>query len=104
MIYKPRTQPTEEVSLEELGVERSVGVLSWHGQRRILDKPRAVLGRSREADVQIDDPNVSRRHAEVVQEGSAYWVVDLGSTNGVEVGRPPRPAREARRRDELHDR
>src|SRR5215510_3066245 len=26
MIYKPRTQPTEEVSLEELGVEREVGV------------------------------------------------------------------------------
>ncbi len=85
MIYKPQTQPTEEASLEELGVERSVGVLSWSGQRRILDKQRAVLGRSREADVQIEDANVSRRHAEVVQEGSAYWIVDLGSTNGVEV-------------------
>jgi hypothetical protein len=86
MIYKPRTQPTEAVSIEELGVDRSVGVLSWSGQRRVLDKSRSVLGRSRDADVQIEDPNVSRRHAEVVQEGSAYWVVDLGSTNGTEVG------------------
>jgi hypothetical protein len=85
MIYKPRTQPTEGISLAEMGVERQVAVLSWSGQRRVLDKRRAVLGRSREADVQIEDPNVSRRHAEIVQEGSSFWVVDLGSTNGTEV-------------------
>jgi hypothetical protein len=85
MIYKPRTQPTEAASLVELGVEREVAVLRWNGERRVLDKQRSVLGRSRDADVQIEDPNVSRRHAEVVQEGSAYWLVDLGSTNGTEV-------------------
>jgi FhaA, N-terminal domain/FHA domain len=85
MIYKPRTQPTEAASLAELGVEREVAVLSWNGQRRVLDQKRSVLGRSRDADVQIEDPNVSRRHAEIVQEGPVYWLVDLGSTNGTEV-------------------
>jgi hypothetical protein len=85
MIYKPRTQPTEGISLEEMGVERRVAVLSWSGQRRVLEQPRAVLGRSRDADVQIEDANVSRRHAEIVQEGPIFWVVDLGSTNGTEV-------------------
>jgi len=85
MIYKPRTQPTEAASLAELGVEREVAVLSWNGERRVLDQKRSVLGRSRDADVQIEDPNVSRRHAEIVQEGSVYWLVDLGSTNGTEV-------------------
>jgi len=85
MVYKPRTQPTESVSREELGVDRMVGVLSWGGRRRILDSKRAVLGRSRDVDVQIEDPNISRRHAEVVQQGSTWWVIDLGSTNGVEV-------------------
>jgi hypothetical protein len=85
MIYKPRTQPTEAASAVELGVEREVAVLSWHGRRRVLDKRRSVLGRSRDVDVQIEDPNVSRRHAEIVQEGSTYWLVDLGSTNGTEV-------------------
>jgi len=85
MIYKPRTQPTEAVSMAELQVDRTVGVLTWAGRRRILDKNRAVLGRSRDADVQIEDPNVSRRHAEVVQQGSTWWVIDVGSTNGVEV-------------------
>ena len=29
--------------------------------------------------------NVSRRHAEIKLEGGGYWIVDLGSTNGVEV-------------------
>jgi hypothetical protein len=85
MVYRPRTQPTEAVSLEELSRERQVAVLRWNGRRLVLSKPRSVLGRARDADVQIEDPNVSRRHAEIVQEGSAYWLVDLGSTNGTEV-------------------
>ena len=33
----------------------------------------------------VDDPNVSRRHAEIRHEDGAYWLVDLGSTNGVTV-------------------
>jgi pSer/pThr/pTyr-binding forkhead associated (FHA) protein len=41
-----------------------------------------VLGRSKECDVQVPDPNVSRRHAELRQEGGAWWLVDLDSTNG----------------------
>jgi hypothetical protein len=85
MVYKPRTQPTEAASALDLGVEREVAVLSWNGRRRVLENQRSVLGRSRDADVQIEDPNVSRRHAEIVQEGSTYWLVDLGSTNGTEV-------------------
>jgi len=86
MVYKPRTQPTEAASLADLGVEKEVAVLRWNGERCVLDQRRSVLGRSRDADVRIDDANVSRRHAEIVQEGSTYWLVDLGSTNGTEVG------------------
>jgi pSer/pThr/pTyr-binding forkhead associated (FHA) protein len=33
----------------------------------------------------IDDPNVSRRHAEVRRDGDGWVVSDLGSTNGVKV-------------------
>ncbi|HEX5174264.1 MAG TPA: DUF3662 and FHA domain-containing protein [Gaiellaceae bacterium] len=85
MVYKPRTQPTEAASALDLGLEREVAVLEWAGGRSVLEKQRSVLGRSRDVDVQIDDPSVSRRHAEIVQEGSTYWLVDLGSTNGTEV-------------------
>jgi hypothetical protein len=87
MIYKPKVPPqaTEAASAEELGVEREVAILSWDGEEKRVDKRRILLGRSRECDVQVEDPNVSRRHAELRQEGSTYWIVDLDSTNGVEV-------------------
>ncbi len=86
MIYKPRApQPTEAASPEELGVGREVARLVFDGGEAELTKRRSLIGRSRECDVQVNDPNVSRRHAEVRQEGAAYWVVDLDSTNGIEV-------------------
>ena len=86
MIYKPKVQqPTEAASVEELGLDREVAVLSWDGETRRVDKRRVLLGRSRECDIQVEDPNVSRRHAELRQEGATYWVVDLDSTNGIEV-------------------
>jgi pSer/pThr/pTyr-binding forkhead associated (FHA) protein len=44
-----------------------------------------VIGRSKESDIRLSDPNVSRKHAEIRQEGSTYWIVDLGSTNGISV-------------------
>jgi len=45
----------------------------------------AVLGRSRDCDVVLDDANVSRRHAEVRPSGGSWMVNDLGSTNGIKV-------------------
>jgi hypothetical protein len=88
MIYKPKTpvaQQTEAVSAEELGMEREIVTLTANGQRHEIGKRRSTIGRSKECDVQIADPNVSRRHAELIQEGATYWVVDLDSTNGIEV-------------------
>ena len=35
--------------------------------------------------MQLDDPNASRRHAELRREGAAFWIIDLDSTNGLEV-------------------
>ncbi len=87
MIYKPPvvSEPTEAASPEELGLEREVAVLTWAGHELRVDKRRVVIGRSRECDIQIEDANVSRRHAEIRQEGTSYWIVDLDSTNGLEV-------------------
>jgi FHA domain-containing protein len=86
MIYKhPAPVETAAATPEELGLEREVAVLNWDGQRLRVDKRRVLLGRSRECDIQIEDANVSRRHAELRQEGSSFWIVDLDSTNGVEV-------------------
>jgi hypothetical protein len=86
MIYKPIQQPTEAASAEDLSVGREVVELEMNGRRFPVDKRKIVLGRSRECDIQVEDPNVSRRHAEIRQEGATYWMVDLDSTNGIEVG------------------
>jgi Protein of unknown function (DUF3662)/FHA domain len=88
MIYKPNTPPpTEAVSAAELGMETEpeVVTLSFDGTRHEVTKGSVVLGRSRDCDLQLTDANVSRRHAELRQEGASYWMVDLGSTNGMEV-------------------
>src|SRR5688500_14206513 len=85
-IYKPPPAVTAAVSPEE-AVEHDLAhaapVLLVGGKRHELSGITMVLGRSRECDITLDDPNVSRRHAEVRQEEGAYWIVDLGSTNGV---------------------
>jgi len=86
MIYKRSAQlETEAASPVELGLERELAYLVVDGDRHELSKRRTVIGRSKDCDVQLDDPNASRRHAEVRQEGMSYWIVDLDSTNGLEV-------------------
>jgi len=85
MIYRSGQRATEAVSPEELGMESDRAALSWDEERRAVDKQRLLIGRSRDCDVQLNDANVSRRHAEVRQEGTSYWIVDLDSTNGIEI-------------------
>jgi pSer/pThr/pTyr-binding forkhead associated (FHA) protein len=87
-VYRAPPMATEAASAEELGLApepEPVASLVVDGAAHELRKPSVVIGRSKEADIRVSDPNVSRRHAEVRQEGSAYWVVDLGSTNGISV-------------------
>ena len=55
------------------------------GKRMLVAPGGAVLGRSRDCDVVLNDSNVSRRHAEIRAEGEGWTVRDLGSTNGVRV-------------------
>ncbi len=86
MVYKAKTPaPTQAVSPAELGVEQELVTLMYDGTRHEVKQRRVVLGRSRDCDIQLSDANVSRRHAELRQEGTSYWIVDLGSTNGMEV-------------------
>lgn len=48
---------------------------------------RALIGRSPECDVFLDDVTVSRRHAELTREGNVFTIRDLGSLNGTFVNR-----------------
>src|SRR3954451_18546631 len=59
--------------------------LRYQGRAIILGTSGALLGRSRECDVVIEDENVSRRHAEVRPSCGGWIVSDLASTNGFKV-------------------
>jgi hypothetical protein len=85
-IYRPPV--TEAVSpelAEEQDLARAPSALLVAGARHELNDRALVIGRSRDCDIPVDDPNVSRRHAEIRHEDGAYWITDLGSTNGVLV-------------------
>ncbi|WP_148573316.1 FhaA domain-containing protein [Nocardioides caldifontis] len=68
---------------------RSSVALEINGSRHPLSPPGVVVGRGSEADLRINDPGVSRRHAEFRVSGGrgtpTVSVADLGSTNGTLV-------------------
>ncbi len=64
-------------------------VLKVNGQERVFPQGKAVVGRSRDADLQIDSGDVSRRHAVIYWSEGSIVVKDLGSTNGTMVNGYP---------------
>ena len=88
MVYKAVAPPPEAAPADgdsDSQVVRETGILTVDGARHQLTKRRTVIGRSKDCDIKLEDPNVSCRHAEVQQEGATYFVVDLDSTNGLET-------------------
>jgi hypothetical protein len=71
----PQREPVEGRALLEI-----------EGTRFTVAAGGTLVGRSRECDVVLEDPDVSRRHARIVMGADGRWLVeDLGSTNGVAV-------------------
>src|SRR5882672_548206 len=57
----------------------------YMGERFQVTKERFIIGRGKQSsDLTIKDPNVSRQHAMVEFLNGQYYIVDMGSTNGVE--------------------
>jgi hypothetical protein len=71
-------------------VEPPYLVLEATGARFDLAGEVTTVGRGSGLDIVLDDPTVSRLHAELVRRGDCVYVADLGlSTNGTRVnGRP----------------
>jgi hypothetical protein len=65
--------------------ETARALLVGEGRRTVLSGDLVVVGRSRDCDLVLDDPNVSRRHAEVRRENGVWVIADCGSTNGLKV-------------------
>jgi hypothetical protein len=81
MVYSP----SRDARRVEPAQDHRQALLVGGGRRNVLSGSRVVLGRSREADIVLQDPNVSRRHAELRREDGGWQIVDLGSTNGIKV-------------------
>ena len=47
-----------------------------------LEKETILIGREDDVDIVIDNPSVSRKHAQIRKEGAGWVVEDLGSSNG----------------------
>jgi hypothetical protein len=69
--------------LAERARARAHGALLLIDGRRVLIGPEgARIGRSRQCEVVLSDPNVSREHAEIRPRGGSWVLSDLHSTNG----------------------
>ncbi len=60
--------------------------LLYNGARHSINKDRFVIGRGKQSsDLTLKDPNVSRQHAMIEFQNGVYFMVDMGSTNGVAI-------------------
>jgi hypothetical protein len=75
-----------EVSSEAKKIDVAwIPVLQVNGINHELTKLRTTVGRDSTADLQIGDDGLSRKHFEILWDGSKAAVRDLGSTNGTAV-------------------
>jgi Protein of unknown function (DUF3662)/FHA domain len=87
MVYSaPPKQSRRERRQPTARLVETRAIVSLDDRRYVLDGPVASMGRSKECDCVLRDPNVSRRHAELRRGDNGDWqIVDLGSTNGGKV-------------------
>ncbi|MBV8990212.1 MAG: FHA domain-containing protein [Solirubrobacterales bacterium] len=81
LIYGSAERISEPLE-ERAQVRQERALLLVDGKRLVVGPAGATIGRSRQCDVVLDDPNISREHAEIRPRGGSWVLTDLGSTNG----------------------
>jgi hypothetical protein len=81
MIYSTAGRVAEPLE-ERARVRHETALLLTGGKRLVVGPAGVTMGRSRQCDVMLDDPNISRTHAEIRARGGSWVLTDLGSTNG----------------------
>jgi pSer/pThr/pTyr-binding forkhead associated (FHA) protein len=75
-----------EIDISELDIMHALLISTkTDGQRFLLDNDLTTAGREEHAGIFLDDPSVSRRHAEFTRIGTKFYVEDVGSLNGTYV-------------------
>ncbi len=77
----PRMRPAVTAPSTATGRPRLLAA----GQDIPLTSPTTVLGRGGDVDIRLEDPGVSRRHAQITTADGRSTITDLGSTNGTLV-------------------
>lgn len=72
-----------------------------NGDRFVLGETIVTIGRLGSSTLVLEDPNVSRQHAEIRPSGTGFVIADLGSTNGTKVNGAKVSERTLRDGDEL---
>jgi len=72
----------EITSVNVKGTVAWTPVLEINGTRHPITRSHTVIGRGSDADITVDDTGISRKHVEILWDGSRAQVNDLGSTNG----------------------
>jgi hypothetical protein len=84
MVYSAAGRVAEPLE-ERARATRERALLVLNGRRLAVGSEGVRLGRSRKCEIVLDDPNVSREHAELRPRGGSWVLTDLGSTNGSSV-------------------
>lgn len=105
---RPHRKPEPANRTEAFSVVRShnactIRVLTGQqkGQSFPIPEGSSTLGRSTEADIRIDAPEVSRNHLRIERHGSTVRITDLESTNGTRVNGEPIGQAALRHGDEI---
>jgi hypothetical protein len=85
--------PVSGQRMTETAIRSSQVIIEVNGMKHPLIPPGVVVGRGNNAELRIDDPGISRRHAQIslseAEGGTVVTVSDLGSTNGVILNGQP---------------
>jgi FhaA, N-terminal domain/FHA domain len=82
MIYSSSERPREPLERSP-SHSTARAMLLLDGRRLLVAPGGAILGRSRDCDIVLDDAGVSRRHAHIRPTAEGFTIEDLHSTNGV---------------------
>jgi hypothetical protein len=84
MVYSTAGRLAEPLE-QRARARAETALLLLEGRRLVVGPAGVTLGRSRQSDVVLNDPNVSRNHAEIRPRGGSWVLTDLGSTNGSRI-------------------
>ena len=87
---RPSQPPAPRSPSQVTGQSRPPLTLVFQGRKIPILQDQFIIGRgSKASDLAIKDANISRKHAAVIYHNGAFYLKDLGSTNGIEYNGKP---------------